>query len=97
MGAFGIALLIAAHMADYATFLVMVMRHGIRAELNPIVTRIAEDHGLALLTVAKFAAVLLVATSFLIIGRTRPKVAGSVLGVGIFLGGLGAYSNVLSI
>ena len=97
MPAIGIGLLIMAHAADYATFLVMVARHGITSELNPIVTQIAAEHGLALLTVAKFAAVLLVATTFLIIGRTRPKVAGSVLGIGIFIGGLGAYSNIISI
>jgi len=97
MSAFGIGVLIVAHAADYGTFLVMVARNGISSELNPIVARIAEDYGLALLTVAKFAAVLLVATTFLVIGRSRPKVAGSVLAVGIFIGGLGAFSNVISI
>ena len=43
------------------------------------------------------AAVLLVAATFIIISRTRPKVAGSVLAVGIIIGGVGAYSNVLAI
>lgn len=97
MPAFGIGVLIMAHAADYAAFLVMVARHGITSELDPIVAQIAEEHGLALLTVAKFAAVLLVATTFLIIGQTRPKVAASVLAVGIVVGGFGAYSNALSI
>ncbi len=97
MYAFGIGLLIVAHAADYATFLVMVARHGITSELNPIVSRIAADYGLALLTIAKTAAVLIVATAFLIIIRTRPKVGTSVLAIGIFIGGLGAYSNIISI
>lgn len=96
MPAFGIFLLIFAHAADYATFLVMVARHGIRAELNPIVSRIAEEHGLALLTVAKASAVLLVAATFLILLRTRPRLGSAVLAIGIFVGGVGAYSNVLS-
>ena len=97
MYAFGIGLLIVAHAADYATFLVMVARHGITSELNPIVSKIAAEHGLALLTVAKTAAVLLVATTFLIIIKTRPKVASAVLAIGIFIGSLGAYSNIISI
>ena len=97
MSAIGIGVLILAHMADYATFVVMVVRNGIGTELNPIVATIAEDHGLALLTVAKFATVLLVAATFLIVGRTRPKVAAGVLAVGVLVGGLGAISNLISI
>ncbi len=97
MAAFWIGVLILAHAADYATFIVMVTRNGIGQELNPIVAQIAQEYGLALLTVAKFAAVLLVAVTFIIISRTRPKVAGSVLAVGIVIGGIGAYSNVLAI
>ena len=55
MSAIAIAILIAAHVADYGTFVVMVVRNGIGTELNPIVATIAEDYGLALLTVAYFA------------------------------------------
>ena len=55
MPAAGIGLLIIAHIADYTSFVVMVARHGLGAELNPIVATIASDWGLALLTVAKFA------------------------------------------
>ena len=97
MSAIGIGVLILAHLADYTTFMVMVVRHGLGTELNPIVVTIAEEHGLALLTVAKFATVLLVATTFLVIGRTRPKVAAAVLLIGVFVGGLGAVSNVIAI
>ncbi len=94
MSAAGIGLLIIAHIADYSTFVVMVARHGLGTELNPIVATLAEDWGLALLTVAKFATVLFVAATFLIVGRTRPRVASAVLAFGIFIGGLGAVSNV---
>lgn len=97
MSAIAIGLLIVAHLADYGTFVVMVVRNGIDTELNPIVATIAEDHGLALLTVAKFAAVLLVAATFMIVSRTRPRVAGGVLIVGVLVGGLGAMSNIASI
>jgi hypothetical protein len=94
MSAIAIGLLIMAHLADYGTFLVMIVRGGIGNELNPIVATIAEEHGLALLTVAKFATVLLVASAFMIISRTRPKVAAGVLMVGVLVGGVGALSNI---
>jgi hypothetical protein len=97
MTAAGIGLLIIAHIADYTTFVVMVARHGLGSEANPLVAAIAEDWGLALLTVAKFATVLLVAAVFLIVGRDRPRVAGAVLAFGVFIGALGTFSNIATI
>jgi len=97
MAAAGIALLIIAHIADYATFLLMVARHGLGAELNPLVATILEDWGLELLTLAKFATVLLVAAVFLVIGRERPRLAGTVLAFGVLVGFLGAFSNIATI
>ena len=96
MSALGIGLLIAAHIADYGTFVVMVARHGLGAELNPVVATIHADWGLALLTVAKFSTVLLVAAVFLLVGRTRPRLAAGVLGFGVFIGALGAWSNLIT-
>ena len=97
MPATAIGLLILAHVADYATFIVMVVRHGLGTEMNPLVVRIAEDHGLALLTMAKFATVLLVAATFLVLSRSRPRLGGSVLVIGVIVGGLGAFSNLATI
>lgn len=94
MPATAIGLLILAHVADYATFIVMVVRHGLGTEMNPLVVRIAEDHGLALLTMAKFATVLLVAATFLVLSRSRPRLGASVLAIGVVVGGLGAFSNL---
>jgi hypothetical protein len=97
MSALGIGLLIVAHVADYTTFVVMVTRNGLDSELNPLVATIAEDYGLALLTMAKFATVLLVAAVFLIVTRTRPRVAATVLGFGVLVGAVGAFSNIATI
>jgi hypothetical protein len=97
MPALGIGLLIAAHAADYATFIVMVARHGIGTEANPLVVTIAEDWGLTLLTLTKVATVLLVASTFLVVGRSRPRVAAAVLTIGVVVGGLGALSNIATI
>jgi hypothetical protein len=96
MSAIGIGLLIMAHVADYMTFLVMVARHGIDAEANPIVSTLAQEHGILMLTLAKTAAVLLVASTFLVVGRTRPRMAATVLGVGVLVGGFGALTNAAS-
>lgn len=97
MAALGIAVLVLAHAADYATFMVMVARHGLGTELNPIVVTIAQEHGLALLTLAKTASVLLVAATFLVLARSRPRIATGVLVVGVMVGGLGTLSNVATI
>lgn len=97
MSAIGIGFLILAHAADYLTFMAMVARHGIGSEMNPLVATIAQEHGLLLLTLAKTSAVLLVASTFLVVGRTRPRIAGGMLVIGVVLGGLGAMSNVASI
>jgi hypothetical protein len=82
MSAAGIGLLIIAHIADYTTFVFMVARHGLGAEANPLVAMLA---------------VLFVAATFLIVGRTRPRLAAGVLAFGIFIGSLGAVSNVATI
>ncbi len=73
MSAVGIGLLIIAHIADYTTFVVMVAAHGLDKELNPLVVRLHAEYGLALLTVAKFATVLLVAAVFLDPGPHSPS------------------------
>jgi hypothetical protein len=93
MSAVGIGVLIVAHLADYLTFVVMITRHGLDSEANPIVSTLAQEHGFLVLTIAKTAAVLLVASTFLVVGRTRPRMAAGVLGVGVFVGGLGALTN----
>jgi hypothetical protein len=97
MTAAALGLLILAHLADYTTFVVMTAIHGPSAEANPLVATIFEDWGLPLLTVAKFATVLLVAAVFLVVGRDRPRVAAGVLAFGVFIGVLGAISNVATI
>lgn len=97
MAAAGIALLIIAHIADYTTFLIMVTRHGLGAELNPLVATLFEDWGLELLTLAKFATVLLVAAVFLVVSRERPRLAGTVLAFGVVVGFVGAFSNIATL
>ena len=94
---FAVALLAAAHFLDWATFLVMVGRHGLDAELNPLVIYLFERSGVVGVTLAKLSAVLFAAGAAGVIIRRRPTMAGVVLGFGIGGGLLGAFSNLLTI
>lgn len=89
--------LIGAHAFDYVTFLVMVGHHGLVAELNPIVQRLAEEFGLPGLTIAKGAAVAFLGSTVVIIAPTRRRLAFVLIGIGIAAGLLGGFSNVASI
>ncbi len=91
-----IAVLAAAHLFDFGSFLVMTSRHGLAAEFNPVVVALAQSVGLPGLTVAKIGAVVLLASVVLIIAPKRRKLATSVLVIGIATGLLGGISNVAS-
>ena len=92
-----LALLIVAQLFDYASFMVMIERHGLAAELNPIVVALHDSVGmLGLTTVKAFAVVFLASTAVLLMPR-RPNIAFGVLLVGIILGVAGGLSNVMTL
>jgi hypothetical protein len=93
----GLVLLAAAHAFDYVSFLVMTAKHGLVAELNPVVVMLAEQYGLAGLTLAKLASVVLLAWVFVVLRPHRTRWAASILTIGITVGLVGGFSNVLSI
>jgi hypothetical protein len=92
-----VAVLAAAHLFDLLSFLVMTGRHGIQAEANPVVQRLAVELGLPGLTFAKIVAVVLGASVFIVLGPKRPRLAMVVLFFGIAAGVVGGLSNVASI
>jgi hypothetical protein len=92
----GLTILGLAHFFDWATFVIMMGRHGLAAEANPLVVRIAEMTGLPGLTLAKVATVTFAAVLMLLIAPKRPKVAFSLLVFGILAGMVGGISNVAS-
>ncbi len=97
MPLFPIAVLALAHAFDYVSFVLMTRRHGLEAELNPIVVLLAQNVGLPGLTVAKVAAVALAATAILVIARRRPRVAMAVMVLGSAAGFVGGFSNVMTL
>jgi hypothetical protein len=90
-------LLAFAQLFDYVSFMVMIERHGLAAELNPIVVYLHENVGMFGLTLVKgFAVVFLAFTATLLMPR-RTNVAFGVLLVGIILGIVGGVSNVMTL
>jgi hypothetical protein len=57
---FRLAALFAAQFFDLGTFSLMIDRHGVAAEANPIVAQGFADWGMLLVVIAKFALVVLV-------------------------------------
>lgn len=92
-----LALLVAAHAFDYISFLMMTAKHGLGAELNPIVVHLAQEFGLPGLTLAKVASVLFLAFVVVLVSPQRRKVAGTLVVIGITAGMVGGVSNVASI
>jgi hypothetical protein len=91
-----IFVLAAAHLFDLVSFIVMTSRHGLAAEANPVVVKLAEEAGLPGLTLAKVLAVILGASVFVVLGPKRPKLASAVLVFGIAAGVIGGITNVAS-
>jgi hypothetical protein len=92
-----LVLLALAQVFDYVSFMVMIERHGLAAELNPIVVTLHQNVGLIGLTVVKAAAVVFLASTAVLLMTRRPNVAFGVLLVGIILGIIGGVSNVLTL
>ncbi len=86
-----------AHLFDFVSFVVMVQRHGLSAEANPIVVQIAQDAGLPGLTLAKLLTVGFAALILTILAPRRRRLAMALLVFGIAAGLIGGVSNIASI
>jgi hypothetical protein len=97
---FRIAALLAAQLFDFGTFLLMIDRHGILAEANPVVARGFIAFGWPVVIVAKVSLVVLVGAILVLLGReaTGTPVTGRlgaiVVVAAVAAGLLGGISNV---
>lgn len=97
-----IAALVAAQMFDYGTFTLMVDRHGIQAELNPIVANGFAAFGLPIIALAKLALVLLIGSIIVILAHDRRssqatlRIATFVTLIAVVAGLIGGISNILT-
>ena len=97
MSTAAIGLLALAHSFDFFTFLGMISRRGMAAELNPVVIFIAHDFGLPGLTLAKIGSVAFLGLMILILFRLRrTKTASALVAIGVVAGIIGGISNIAS-
>jgi hypothetical protein len=95
-----LAALLAAQLFDFGTFTLMVERHGINAELNPIVANGFAAFGLPMIAVAKLALVVLIGSMIVVFAQDRNasvatrRIATFVTVIAVVSGLLGGISNV---
>jgi hypothetical protein len=89
--------LVLAHAFDYVTFLAMMSKHGLAAELNPVVIGLAQSYGLPGLTIVKVASVVFLAAVVVLAAPQRRRIAVVLVTVGITAGLFGGISNIASI
>ena len=99
---FRLATLLAAQMFDFATFTIMIGRHGIAAETNPLVAGGFAAFGMPILALMKIALIALLASIVVILDREQPRrrfglELAALFSVLAVAGGLlGGISNVLA-
>jgi hypothetical protein len=103
-----IASVLAAQLLDMATFAIMVGRHGIIAEVNPLVAQGFEGFGMPMVVLMKIALVVLVSSIITVLSRRNTPAGGThargaapdlvqvVTLVAVLAGLVGGISNVLA-
>ena len=92
-----LGVLVLAHLFDWASFLVMIARHGLSAEANPIVVSLVEETGVPGVTLAKLATVAFAALLAIIIAPQRRRVAMVLLTFGVVAGLVGGLTNLATL
>jgi hypothetical protein len=89
------AVLALAHIFDWASFMVMIDRHGLAAEANPIVVTVFEQTGLTGVTIAKVASIAFAALLALLILPARRRLGMGLITFGVVAGLFGGLTNML--
>lgn len=92
-----LGVLAVAHLFDWASFLVMIARHGLSAEANPIVVQLVQDTGVPGVTLAKLATVALAALVAIVIAPHRRRLAMGLLTFGVVAGMVGGLTNLATL
>jgi hypothetical protein len=90
----------AAQLLDLASFVTMVRALGPAAEANPIVAFLFGSYGYPMVAIAKvvlLAFTTAVASLLLRGARPRPRLAATLVGVGILVGLVGGLSNGVAV
>lgn len=95
----GVLTMSAAQLFDLATFVTMVREVGPAAELNPLVRALFGLYGYPMVAIVKVVLLALVTavTTILIARNARPRLARSIVALGILVGLAGGLSNAIAI
>jgi hypothetical protein len=101
---FRVVSVLAAQLFDFATFTLMVGRHGIGAEMNPLVAQGFAGFGMPMAALMKILLVVLLASTIVVLDRRKRLLRGRARDIGGFVtvfavvGGLvGGISNVITL
>jgi hypothetical protein len=89
--------LILAHFFDWASFVIMVGRHGLAAEANPIVVGLVQETGIPGVTIAKLATVAFAALLAIFIAPRQRRLAMALLTFGVVAGLVGGLTNLATL
>jgi hypothetical protein len=99
---FRLAALLAAQLFDFGTFTLMIGKHGIAAEVNPLVAQGYVTYGFPVLILVKLLLVVLLGSIVVLLARdvpTRPAARGfaaTITVLAVTAGLIGGISNVLA-
>jgi hypothetical protein len=99
---FRIAAVLAAQLFDFATFTIMVGRHGIGTELNPLVAHGFAGFGMPMVAVMKIALVLLLGSILVVldrpgqVDRRLPWIPPVIAVFAVIAGLIGGLSNTIA-
>ena len=99
---FRLAALFAAQFFDLGTFTLMVDRHGVAAEANPLIAQGFADWGIVLVVVAKLALVVLVGSIVVLLAeqptrRSSLGIAAVITVAAVVAGFTGGVSNLATL
>ena len=97
-----IAAILAAQLFDLATFIIMVGRHGIATEVNPLVANGFAGFGFPMVVAMKLTLVLLLGSIVVVLdlsrpaGRSVPWMAPAIAVLAVLAGLVGGISNTIA-
>ena len=99
---FRVAAVLAAQLFDFATFTIMVGRHGIGTELNPLVAHGFAGFGMPMVAVMKIVLVLLLGSIIVVldrpgqVDRRLPWIPPVIAVIAVVAGLVGGLSNTIA-
>lgn len=89
-----LAAIVFFQVADYWSFLVMIGRHGLAAEANPLVFAIVGELGVVGATAAKLAGLTIASASVILLARRHRRMATAVIVAAVASGLVGTVTNI---